>query len=65
MSDVNANDLRKIESADDVLHTYAGAQNNAMTGVEVELAYFDPNTPNLAPMSVSQNKVVKNATNCQ
>lgn len=65
MSDVNANDLRKIETADDVLHTYAGAKSDAMTGVEVELAYFDPKTPDLTPMSVAQNKVVKNATNCE
>ncbi len=65
MSDVNAKDLRKIESADDVLHTYQGASERAMTGIEVELAYFDPATPDLKPMTVPQNKVVKNATNCQ
>ncbi len=65
MSDVNANDLRKINSIDDIMHTYAGAGKNSMTGIEVELAYFDPKTPDLTPMSIPQNKVVKNATNTE
>ncbi len=65
MSDVNANDLRKINRIEDVIDTYKGAGNNAMTGIEVELAYFDPETPDLIPMSIPQNKVVKNATNTQ
>lgn len=65
MSDVNANDLRIINSAEDILETYAGAGNNAKTGIEVELAFFDPNSPDLTPMTVPQNKVVKNTTNAE
>ena len=65
MSEVNANDTRRINSSDEILHTYKGSGDNAMTGIEVELAYFDPNTPDLTPMSIPQNKVVKNATNTQ
>ena len=65
MSEVNASDLRLIESSDDVIDTYHGVGENSKTGVEVELAYFDPASPDLAPMSVPQNKVVKNATNSQ
>ena len=63
MSEVNAEDLRPIENAEDVIGLYQGAGSNAMTGVEVELAYFDPQTPGLTPMTIPQNKVVKNATN--
>lgn len=63
MSDVNAKDLRPINSIDDILHTYQGANTDSMAGIEVELGFFDPNTPNLTPMSIPQNKVVKNATN--
>ena len=63
MSDVNANDHRKITSVDDVIEQYLGARDQAMTGIEVELAFFDPETPDLTPMTVCQNKVLKNATN--
>jgi len=65
MSEVNANDLRTINDIDDVIHTYSGAGKNTMTGIEVELAYFDPKTPDLTPMTIPQNKVVKNATNTE
>jgi len=65
MSEVNANDLRIINTIDDVIHTYKGAGENAMTGIEVELAYFDPKTPDLATMTVAQNEAVKNATNTE
>ncbi|MEZ5815297.1 MAG: hypothetical protein R3E13_11365 [Alphaproteobacteria bacterium] len=65
MSEVNAADLRPVESPDDVIHTYEGAGQNAKTGVEVELAFFDPQSPDLATMTPAQNKVVKNATNAQ
>ena len=65
MSDVNANDLRIINSIEDVLPTYEGAGDDAMAGIEVELAYFDPATPDLDTMTVPQNKVVKNATNTE
>ncbi len=63
MSEVNASDLRAIESRDDVLHAYTGAGKESKTGVEVELGFFDPKSPTLATMSVCQNKVVKNSTN--
>ncbi len=65
MSEVNASDTRQIESIDDVIDTYAGAQQNAKTGIEVELAFFDPKSANLTPMTIAQNKVVKNAANAQ
>jgi len=65
MSEVNANDTRLINDIDDVIHTYSGAGKNTMTGIEVELAYFDPTTPDLTPMTIPQNKVVKNATNTE
>lgn len=65
MSEVNSSDHRLIESIDDVLHTYIGAGDNAKTGVEVELAFFDPESPDLRPMTPPQNKVVKNATNSE
>lgn len=61
MSEVNASDRRVINSKDDVLATYQGAGDNAMTGLEVELAFFDPNSPDLAAMSLPQNLVLKNA----
>lgn len=63
MSEVNASDVRPIESLDDIIHTYVGAGKDAKTGIEVELGFFDPESPTLATMSVPQNKVVKNATN--
>ncbi len=64
MSEVNASDTRLIEGLDDVWHLYTGAgRENSKTGVEIELAFYDPKTPDLAIMSVPQNKVVKNATN--
>jgi len=61
MSDVNASDLRIIESKDDVIDTYAPAGNNAKSGIEVELAFIDPSSDDLNVMSVCQNKVLKNA----
>ena len=65
MSEVNASDTRQIETIEDILHTYAGAGNDAKTGVEVELAFFDPESKDLTPMTIPQNKVVKNATNAE
>ncbi len=74
MSDVNASDLRLIESRDDIIDTYAPAGKNAKSGIEVELAFFAPenktgnktgNNPENNPlnlMSVCQNKVLKNAS---
>lgn len=63
MSDVNANDFRIINNKDDVLETYMGSGKESMTGIEVELAYFDPNTDDLAPMDIAQNETIKNKTN--
>lgn len=63
MSEVNASDTRPITSIEDVYDTYLGAGDDAKTGVEVELAFFDPESPDLDTMSVCQNKVVKNAAN--
>ena len=65
MSEVNASDLRLIKSIDDVIGTYAGAGTGAKTGVEVELAFFDPDSADLTPMTIAQNKIVKSATNAQ
>ncbi len=65
MSEVNASDTRLINAPEDIFETYKGAGENAMTGVEVELAFFDPAAPDLTPMTIPQNKVVKNATNSQ
>ena len=59
MSEVNANDLRIITSADDVIDTYIGAGKNIKTGIEIELAFICPET--LKPMSIPQNKVLKNS----
>ncbi len=59
MSEVNARDSRIIESEDDVFDLYLGAGDQAKTGLEVELAFFDPNT--MKPMSLAQNKLLKNA----
>lgn len=64
MSEVNAGDLRIINSVEDVIDTYTGAgERGSMAGIEIELAYFDPQSPDLTPMSLCQNKVVKNAAN--
>jgi hypothetical protein len=63
MSDVNANDLRTIDSIDDVIDTYNGAGADSRTGVEVELAFYNPDTPDLDTMSICQNKALKNASN--
>lgn len=60
MSDVTK-DLRLVSSIDDVLPTYAGAGDDMRIGAEVELSFFDPAAPDLAPMTVPQNKIVKNA----
>ena len=65
MSEVNAVDLRPISSVEDVFDQYTGAGHDMKTGVEVELAFFDPESPDLTPMTVPQNKVVKNATNAE
>lgn len=61
MSQVNAFDFEKIDTADDVLHLYQGAGAEAKIGAEIELAFFDPQTRDLVPMSITQNKALKAA----
>ncbi len=63
MSEVRADDLTEINGADDVFDLYQGVgRDHAKSGIEVELAFFDPNDPDLSAMSLCQNKVLKNAT---
>lgn len=60
MSEVNAADLRIINSSDDIAEIYMGAgHRDSKAGVEVELAFFDPATPDLATMTVEQNHKVR------
>lgn len=61
MSDVNPNDMTPVSSADDVVHLYSGVDKQIMTGLEIEMAFFDPKSKTLAPMSLAQNRVVKNS----
>lgn len=62
MSEVSANDLTEINSADDVFDLYAGVgKSEAKAGIEVELSFFDPESPDLAAMSLCQNRVLKNS----
>lgn len=61
MSEVKADDHRLIASADDLMPLYQGAGADAKTGVEVELAFFNPQSETLDAMSLAQNKVLKNA----
>lgn len=62
MSEVKADDLTEIKNADDVFDLYRGVgQENAKSGIEVELAFFDPKSDNLDAMSLAQNRVLKNA----
>ena len=64
MSEVNASDLRIIDSAQDVLPLYLpGAGDNARAGIEVELGFFDPASPHQAPMNVAQSKMVRDNAN--
>lgn len=64
MSEVNAADTRIVNSYDDVIGTYGGAgRRDSKTGVEVELAFFDPATPGLSTMTVGQNHEVMARTN--
>lgn len=62
MSEVKAGDITPITSPDDVFDLYAGAgQHNAKLGIEVELAFFNPDSDDLPVMSLCQNRVLKNA----
>lgn len=59
MSEVRPDDLRIIRTEADIIGEYQGAGTDARAGIETELAFFDPET--LAPMTIPQNKVLKNA----
>jgi hypothetical protein len=59
MSEVNAHDLQIIKTQEDVLPLYQGAGTDSRAGIETELAFFNPE--NYKPMSVPQNKVLKNS----
>ncbi|MGH1378502.1 MAG: hypothetical protein ACRBB3_06740 [Alphaproteobacteria bacterium] len=61
MSEVNATDLTEINSADDVFALYSGSGDQAKAGIEVELAFVDPNKTDIPVMSLSQNDVLKSA----
>lgn len=58
MAKINPKDLSLINSTEDVLPLYQGRECSKI-GVEVELAFFDPETPGLAPMTAAQNENVK------
>ncbi len=61
MSEVNANDLTEINGADDVFDLYLGSGENVKAGIEVELCFYNPDSPDLDVMSLCQNKVLKNS----
>lgn len=61
MSEVNATDQTLINSAEDVYDLYLGSGDQAQAGLEVEMAFFNPDTPDLDVMSLSQNRVLKNS----
>lgn len=64
MSEVNAADLRVIRSREDVIETYMGTgRRDSKVGVEVELAFFDPATPDLSSMTVEENHRIRTAAN--
>ncbi len=60
MSEVNSNDLSKINRIEDIFDLYSGSGNKAKAGIEVELAFFNPKDENLGVMSLCQNRVLKN-----
>ncbi|MGH1404115.1 MAG: hypothetical protein ACRBDL_07710 [Alphaproteobacteria bacterium] len=60
MSEVNPDDQSIIDHIDDVVDLYKGVgRDNAKSGLEVELSFFDPNTDTLDAMSLAQNRVLK------
>lgn len=67
MSQVNAEDTRIIASKEDVLSAYDGINDNdgyktSKTGIEIELAFFKPETTTLDPISVDDNEALMAAT---
>tara|TARA_R110001592_G_scaffold3525_8_gene19853 strand:- start:17126 stop:18580 length:1455 start_codon:yes stop_codon:yes gene_type:complete len=61
MSEVNAADLTEINNADDVFGLYAGSGDDAKAGIEVELAFFNPDQADIPAMSLCQNRILKNS----
>lgn len=60
MSDVNPNNTRLINSPEELYPLYEGAGAAAKIGAEIELAFFDPETPDLHPMTPAQNEKLRN-----
>ena len=61
MSEVNTSDHAEIKDKNDVFALYTGAGDQAKAGMEVELAFFNPDDPGYAVMSLCQNRVLKNS----
>jgi len=59
MAKINPNDMRLINTSEDVIDAYCCSGEDAMIGTEVELCFFDPDT--LEMMSPAQNKVAMEA----
>ena len=59
MSDVNSKDLTRINEASDVYHLYKGQGDKAKSGIEIELAFYAPETLDLDVMTKSQNEALK------
>ncbi len=60
MSEVNSDDQSIIDHIDDVVDLYRGVgRDNAKSGLEAELSFFDPATDTLDAMSLAQNRVLK------
>ena len=60
MSEVNAADLTKINSADDIFDLYAGSGDQAKAGIEVEIPFINAGSDDLAVMSLDQNNDLRN-----
>ena len=60
MSEVNAADLTRINSADDIFDMYAGSGDQAKSGIEVELPFFDPSSADLPVMDLERNNELRN-----
>ncbi len=62
MSEVKADDQTVINHIDDVRALYQGVgRDHAKSGLEIELSFFDPASPNLDAMSLAQNRVLKHS----
>ncbi len=63
MSEVNPNDLTKINSKADIFDLYSGARDGAKSGIEVELSFFDNSKAAIPAMDLSQNAELKGSIN--